>query len=91
MSGKTVDTEALERANIALQKYIGKVQFGINYLQNAAQDCTDNMGSDVYSQKAVQQLEFCLKDMNSAITKAEEVRQNILRKKREIEDSSRGL
>ena len=91
MSGKTVDTDALERANIALQKYIGTVQFGINYLQNAAQDCTDNMGSDVYSQKAVQQLEFCLKDMNSAIKKAEEVRQKIMRKQREIEDSSRGL
>lgn len=91
MSGKTVDTEALERANIALQKYIGKVQYGINSLQNSARDCTDNMGSDVYSQRAVQLLESCIKEIKQSITKAEEVRQKILRKKREIEDSSRGF
>ena len=91
MAGKTVDTEALQRASIALQKYIGKVQYSINSLKSSAQDCSDNMGSDVYSQKAIQQLESCISEINKSITKAEQVRQKILKKKREIEESTRGM
>lgn len=89
MSGKTVDTEALERANVALQIYIGKIQYSINSLKSSAQDCMDNMGSDVYSQLAVRQLETCIKDISQAITKAEELREKIRKKMHEIEDSSR--
>ena len=91
MANKTVDTEALGRANIALKIYIGKVQMGINMLSNSAQDCSDNMGSDVYSQLAIKELNFCLKDMQKAIDKAEDVMQKISKKITEIEDSSRNF
>lgn len=88
MAGKTVDTEALQRASVALQKYIGKIEFSINTLNSAAQDCSDNMGSDVYSQKALEQLEKCITDIQKSITKAEAVRKSISKKKAEIENSS---
>lgn len=71
MAGTTVDTDSLQRANVALQKYIGDVQYNINRLRSSAKDCSDNMGSDVYSQKAV--------------------RQKIIRKIKDIEDSARNF
>lgn len=91
MAGTTVDTDSLQRANAALQKYIGDVQYNINRLRSSAKDCSDNMGSDVYSQKAVQQLESSLKDMGQAIGEAEAVRQKIIRKIKGIEDSARNF
>ena len=91
MSGTTVEIESLQRANIALQKYVGAVQYNINRLQSSAKDCSDNMGSDVYSQKAVQQLESSLKEMGKAVKAAEDVRKKILRKIRDIEDSARNF
>ena len=46
------------------------------------------MGSDVYSQKALEQLEKCITDIQKSITKAEAVRKSISKKKAEIENSS---
>ena len=50
MAGKTVDTESLGQAAAALGTYIADVKSNIQKMNDAAQDCSDNMGSDVYSQ-----------------------------------------
>ena len=48
MAGKNVDTEALGKAASALGTYIANVQNSIQKMKDAATDCSDNMGSDVY-------------------------------------------
>lgn len=87
MSVKTVDDEALTKANIALQKYIGSISDCINNLQSVAKDCSDNMGKDVYSKRAIEELQKCINDIRISMKQAEEVRQKIIRKHREIVES----
>ena len=53
MAGKTVDTESLGQAAVALGTYIADVKSNIQKMNDAAQDCSDNMGSDVYSKKGI--------------------------------------
>ncbi len=87
MANKTVDTEALGQAANALSTYIEAVQNNIQKMKDAATDCSDNMGSDVYSQKAISKLEACVKDLSKTMTEASELRKKILDKKKQIEDS----
>ena len=87
MAGKTVDTEALGKAAQALNNYISAMKLNIQKMKDAATDCSDNMGSDVYSQKAISKLDDCAKDLNSAMETAESLKNAILAKKREIEAS----
>ena len=87
MANKTVDTEALGQAANALYTYIESVQNNIQKMRDAATDCSDNMGSDVYSQKAISKLETCVKDLSKTLSEALELRQKILKKKKQIEDS----
>ena len=61
MAGKTVDTESLGHAAAALGTYIADVRSNIQKMNDAAQDCSDNMGSDVYSNKAIANLQTCAK------------------------------
>lgn len=91
MSGKTVETESLGRAAAALATYIAEVKNNIQKMNDAAQDCSDNMGSDVYSQRAIENLQVCAKELSKTIASAEELRKNILEKKKRIEDSARGF
>lgn len=90
MAGKTVDTEALGQAAAALGTYIADVQNNIRKMNDAAQDCSDNMGNDVYSQRAIANLQLCARELTKTIASAEELRRRILATKRSIEDSGRG-
>ncbi len=89
MAGKNVDSEALGRAAAALGTYISEVQSNIQKMKDAAQDCSDNMGSDVYSRKAIEDLRTCASQLTKTITEAEALRKKILMVKRKIEDSVR--
>ena len=51
-------------------------------MNDAAQDCSDNMGSDVYSNKAITNLQTCAKELSKTIAGAEELRKKILAKKK---------
>ena len=64
MAGKTVDTESLGQAAAALGTYIADVKSNIQKMNDAAQDCSDNMGSDVYSKKAIANLQTCGKELS---------------------------
>lgn len=90
-SGSTVDTESLGQAANALGVYIGEVQENIQKMRDAATDCSDNMGSDVYSQKAISKLGDCIKSLNATIEQAKSLRQTILKKKQQIEQSQNAL
>lgn len=91
MAGKTVDTESLGQAAAALGTYIADVKSNIQKMNDAAQDCSDNMESDVYSQKAISNLQSCAKELSKTIAGAEDLRKKILAKKKQIEDSVRGF
>ena len=91
MAGKTVDTEALGQAASALSAYISDVQENIRKMQDAATDCSDNMGNDVYSQNAIRKLQDCVKEVSKTIAQANELQRKILAKKRQIEDSTHGF
>ena len=91
MAGKTVDTESLGQAAAALGTYFADVKSNIQKMNDAAQDCSDNMGSDVYSRKAIANLQACAKELSRTIQEAENLRRKILTKKQQIEDSVRGF
>ena len=91
MAGKTVDTESLGQAAAALGTYIADVKSNIQKMNDAAQDCSDNMCSDVYSKKAIANLQTCAKELSKTIAGAEDLRKKILAKKKQIEDSVRGF
>lgn len=87
MANNTVDTESLGQAANALGVYISEVQDNIQKMRDAATDCSDNMGSDVYSQKAIAKLGGCIKSLSVTIQEAESLRATILKKKQQIEES----
>ena len=87
MAGKNIDTDALGEAAAALGIYISDVQNNIQKMYDAAQDCSDNMGSDTYSMRAIEKFQACAKELSKSISRAEELRKTILTMKKEIEDS----
>ncbi len=87
MANNTVNTESLEQAANALGVYIREVEDNIHKMKDAAIDCSDNMGSDVYSQKAISKLNDCVTSLSATIQEAEALRKTILKKKQQIEDS----
>lgn len=91
MAGKTVDIEALAMAANALSQYIDEVKTDIQKMKDAAVDCSDNMGSDVYSKKAIIKLEVCARSLAGTIMEAESLREKILRTKRRIEESGQSF
>ena len=91
MSGVTVTTEALEQAAAALGTYIEEVSSNIQKMKSAAQDCSDNMASDVYSRSAIEKLEACIAGLSKTVMEAGSIRQKILKKKSEIEFSMNGF
>lgn len=86
MAGKNVDTDALERAAKALGTYIADVSNNVQKMRDAAEDCRDNMGGDVVSQKAIVKLEECAKDLSQTLKEAQDLQKKILDKKRQIDD-----
>jgi hypothetical protein len=91
MASRTVDTEALGQAANALRTYVCEVQDNIRKMQDAATDCADNMGNDVYSQNAISKLQECTTEISKTISQANELMGKILAKKRQIEDSQRAF
>ena len=87
MAGITVDTDALQQAANALSTYIESVSDSIQKMKDAAIDCSDNMGSDAYSQKAIEELEVCAQELSITLRNAEELRSKILARKQQIEHS----
>lgn len=87
MASVTVDTEALGQASSALSTYIEEVQGNINKMKDAATDCADNMGNDVYSKNAISKLQECTTEISKTIAKASELKEKIDKKKRQIESS----
>ncbi len=87
MPNITVDTDALQQAANALSAYIEAVSNSIQKMKDAAIDCSDNMGSDVYSQKAIENLESCAQELTKTLKEAEDLRGKIILKKKQIEDS----
>lgn len=86
MAGKNVDTAALQQAANALGTYIADVSNNIKKMQDAAVDCSDNMGGDVVSQKAIVKLENCIKEISDTLKQAQELQKKILSTKKRIED-----
>lgn len=91
MASKNVDSEALLQAANALSIYIDEVRNNIQRMKDAATDCSDNMGSDEISRKAIVKLEDCIKGMNKTLAEAGELRKKILKKKNEIEEFNRNF
>lgn len=83
---KLVDTEAMRQASAALGNYIENVNSYLAQMSDAAQDCSDNMGSDVLSRKNVLRLEEYIKEMRKALVGAEEVQERIQKHIDEIEN-----
>lgn len=82
-----VDSDSLGMAAKALETYISEVQNNIQKMKDAAVDCSDNMGGDVYSKKAIEKMEDCAKALTKTIQEAEELLERILDRKTKIEES----
>lgn len=86
MSNTYLDDEDLEMAAAALQEYIDDVQSNIDIMKRAATDCSDNLGSDVFSARAVTQVEECAAKLSGTLEQAAELKARILAKAQEIRD-----
>lgn len=82
-----LDLNDLQSAVQALQIYIQDVQSNIEVMNKAATDCMDNMGSDIYSEKAASKLQECVKSLSLTIEEAYELHGKILKKISDIEES----
>lgn len=87
MSERTVDTSAFEQAASALNAYIVDVQGNMYKMRDAAIDCSDNMGNDVYSRKAIDRVQDCVKELSDAISRANELIGRLRAKVTQIENS----
>lgn len=86
-NNNNVDSDALRQAASALATYISDIQLNIQRMKDAATDCSDNMGSDVYSQRSITKLNDCVKGLEKTIVEAEELKERILKTVRKIENS----
>lgn len=91
MVGITVDIEDMKSAESQLQEYIRQVQFNVNMLRGSAQEFQENVGSDMFSQRAIQQIESSIRAINKTLVKAEELMRTVKKKRDEIEDSVAGF
>ena len=91
MSNITLDSSALAEAANDLSSYIEEVKENIQKMQEAAQDCVDNMEKDSYSQSALAQITETISQLRGNLEKAEDLKRRILEKKNEIEESGKIL
>lgn len=82
----TVDTEAMEATIQALSVYIDDISGTISRMKDAAQDCSDNMGNDIISQKNIGRLELCIEQLSATLVKAEELKRKIAKELSETVD-----
>ncbi len=78
MAYNNVDTEALREVVAALTEYTTDMNGYIAQMRDAAQDCSDNMGSDRYCAKAIENLDDCIDNLKGAMEYAEEIRRAII-------------
>ncbi len=74
MAYNNVDTDALRDVVAALDVYTTDMNGYIAQMKDAAQDCSDNMGSDRYCAKAIDNLDDCIIKLEKAMEYAEEIR-----------------
>lgn len=86
MGDRNVSTEALDTVIKALDKYIEEINATRKKMKDAAIDCHDNMGKDVLSKKAIGKMDQCVAALNTTVTKASELRNRIVKKKKQIEE-----
>lgn len=86
MGKGNTSTESLGTVAAALERYISDMNVNIQKMQDAARDCSDNMGSDKYSANAIADLEECIKKLSQAMEDAEETRRRIIETKNTIEE-----
>lgn len=86
MGNTYLDDEDFEMAAAALQEYIDDVQANVDIMKRAAADCSDNLGSDVFSARAVAQVEECAASLSGTLVQAGELRALLLKKAQEIRD-----
>ena len=91
MSNITLDSAALAEAANDLSSYIDEVKENIRKMQEAAQDCIDNMEKDSYSQSALTQITETISQLRGNLEKAEDLKRRIIDKKNEIEESGKIL
>lgn len=84
--GKTVEIEALDMTVKALSVFILSIQEDIEKIKFAAVDCSDNMDSDEFSKQVIMRLGECTVNLSKSLQGAEDLRQRIIRKKRQIEE-----
>ncbi len=89
MSGRSLESESLKEIERALGVYIDSVSESVNNLRINAQDCSDNMESDTFSQRSVQMLGVALTNIDRAINNARDIQSRIQRKIREIEEADK--
>ena len=78
MAQKTVETQSLKLAAEGLEKYILEVQESIKQMKNAAIDCSDNLDHDVYTTRAINDLEECVVELNKGLEEAKNLREKII-------------
>lgn len=86
MASNYLDDADLDAAAKALGEYIRGVSDASSKMSKAAQECNDNLGSDVLSAKAVAQVQQCAKSLQATIQQAQDLRQRITRKAQQIRD-----
>jgi predicted RNase H-like nuclease (RuvC/YqgF family) len=88
MANSTDTIEELQSAAKAFEAYVQEVENCIATMRKAAEDCKDNMGSDVYSYKAALRLEDCVTSLSSTVKEAQSTQEKIKKKISKIEDSA---
>lgn len=66
-------TEDMESVIQALQIYKQDVGENIQVMNNAATDCIDNMGSDVFSEQAASRLQECVAKLSGTLEQADDL------------------
>ena len=66
-------TEDMESVIQALQIYKQDVEENIQVMNNAATDCIDNMGSDLFSEQAAGRLQECVSKLSSTLEQADDL------------------
>ena len=86
MTIDNTDTEVLRSVLSAIKTYKEAVLNDVKKMRDAAQDCHDNLGGDVYSKKTIADLAESMNDILNAIQKASELEEKIRKKIVDLEE-----
>ena len=90
MAERQVDLESIIHVTNLLGTYISEVNRDIQKMQHAAIDCSDNMGNDELSRRAIDDLEECTQELSKTTIEAENLRKEILKQITMIEQLKGG-